>query len=97
MATETREFILLLEDLGHLENGDHLAGLEFERAEAVIDELARLHAWAWNLDAAPMSATDRTAVSSSSSAEQRLGGLTVGRPRLPRLSQCRSLEVAQPV
>ena len=44
-----------------------------------------------------MSATDRTAVSSSSSAEQRLGGLTVGRPHLPRLSQCRSLEVAQPV
>jgi len=53
IASETGDFILLLEDLGHLENGNHLAGLEFDRAEAVIDELVRLHAWAWNLDAAP--------------------------------------------
>jgi aminoglycoside phosphotransferase (APT) family kinase protein len=49
----TGDFILLMEDLSRLENGDHLAGVSFERAEQVIDELVKLHAWAWDLDAEP--------------------------------------------
>ncbi len=43
------EFVLLMEDLGHLDNGDHLAGASFERVEQVVDQLALLHAWGWDL------------------------------------------------
>lgn len=46
---ETDDFVLLLEDLGHLEAADHLVGLTFERAAKVIDDLAKFHAWAWGL------------------------------------------------
>jgi hypothetical protein len=45
----TTDFVLVLEDLAHLDGADHLSGLTFERAEYVIDELARFHAWGWGL------------------------------------------------
>ncbi|WP_099025442.1 phosphotransferase [Mycolicibacterium palauense] len=47
--SEGHEFIILMEDLGYLENGDHVAGIPFERAERVVDQLALLHAWGWDL------------------------------------------------
>lgn len=40
-------FVLLLEDVGHLETVDPVGGLSLERAEAAIDELASLHAKWW--------------------------------------------------
>ncbi|MGE2734477.1 phosphotransferase [Mycolicibacterium vaccae] len=39
------DFVLLLEDLHHWENADHLAGLSLDRARSVIGQLAGLHAW----------------------------------------------------
>jgi aminoglycoside/choline kinase family phosphotransferase len=55
-ADETGEnFVLLLEDVGHLETVDPVAGLSVARAEAAIDGLAHLHAKWWedeSLDAA---------------------------------------------
>jgi hypothetical protein len=46
---ETGEFLIVMEDLAALENGDHLAGLTFDRAKTVLEELARFHAWGWHL------------------------------------------------
>lgn len=45
MAAGSTDFVLLLEDLGGWENGDHYAGLPLDRARACIAELAGLHAW----------------------------------------------------
>ena len=45
----TSEFIIVMEDLAELENADHLAGLSIGRVHAVLDELARFHAWGWDL------------------------------------------------
>lgn len=45
MASDSSDFVLVLEDLGSWENADHLAGLPLERARACIRELASLHAW----------------------------------------------------
>ena len=41
----TADFVLLLEDLAHWDNADHLAGLSMDRARICIDALAGLHAW----------------------------------------------------
>ena len=49
VAPGTTDFVLVIDDLGELECADHLAGLSLERAERVIDELARFHAWGWGL------------------------------------------------
>ncbi|MFM7537522.1 MAG: phosphotransferase [Acidimicrobiales bacterium] len=40
-------YVLVLEDLSALEMGDQVAGISLERAEAVIDALAGLHAAWW--------------------------------------------------
>lgn len=45
----TTDFVLVMDDLRELECADHLAGLSLERAERVIDELARFHAWGWGV------------------------------------------------
>ncbi len=45
MVDGTADFVLLLEDLQHWDNADHLAGLSMERARICIDALAGLHAW----------------------------------------------------
>lgn len=45
----TSEFIIVMEDLAELENADHLVGLSIGRVHAVLDELARFHAWGWDL------------------------------------------------
>lgn len=44
---ETGEFLLLMQDLGHLEPGDQLAGLSARRAERIITDLAAFHATWW--------------------------------------------------
>jgi phosphotransferase family enzyme len=41
----TADFVLLLEDLQHWDNADHLAGLSMKRARVCIGALAGLHAW----------------------------------------------------
>ena len=41
----TADFVLLMEDLAHWDNADHLAGLSMDRARTCIDALAGLHAW----------------------------------------------------
>ena len=41
----TADFVLLMEDLAHWHNADHLAGLSMGQARACIDALAGLHAW----------------------------------------------------
>jgi len=45
MVSGTADFVLLLEDLQHWDNADHLAGLSMGRARVCIDALAGLHAW----------------------------------------------------
>lgn len=45
MAENSVDFVLLLEDLRHWENADHLAGLEMDRARLCIEALAGLHGW----------------------------------------------------
>jgi hypothetical protein len=49
-AAETTDFVLVLEDLGGLVAGDQLAGLAPEQADAAVDAIAGLHAWAWGDD-----------------------------------------------
>lgn len=44
---DTGEFLLIMEDLGHLEAGDQLAGITPGRAASIIDALARFHAAWW--------------------------------------------------
>ncbi len=41
----TADFVLLIEDLQHWDNADHLAGLSMGRARVCVDGLAGLHAW----------------------------------------------------
>ena len=48
MAEDSTDFVLIIEDLAPLATGDQLAGLSPEQAGAVVDELARFHAWSWN-------------------------------------------------
>ena len=45
MADDSVDFVLLLEDLRHWENADHLAGLDMDRARLCIAALAGLHGW----------------------------------------------------
>lgn len=45
MASDSDNFILLLEDLQGWTNGDHLAGLSMDRTRLCLRELAALHAW----------------------------------------------------
>ncbi|WP_123024014.1 phosphotransferase [Mycolicibacterium stellerae] len=45
MVAGTADFVLLLEDLQHWDNADHLAGLSINQARVCIDALAGLHAW----------------------------------------------------
>jgi Ecdysteroid kinase-like family len=45
MVAGTADFVLLLEDLQHWDNADHLAGLSMDQARVCIDALAGLHAW----------------------------------------------------
>jgi len=45
IASDSADFVLLLEDLGDWENADHLAGLSMDRARLCIEQLAGLHAW----------------------------------------------------
>lgn len=45
MADDSADFVLVLEDLQHWDNADHLAGLSMHRARLCIDQLAGLHAW----------------------------------------------------
>jgi hypothetical protein len=47
LAEDSGDFVLVLEDLAPLEAADQLSGLSLAAAEAVVDELARFHAWGW--------------------------------------------------
>lgn len=45
MATDSSDFVLVLEDLRDWDNADHLAGLTLDRARTAIAALAGLHSW----------------------------------------------------
>lgn len=45
MAENMADFVLVLEDMRHWDNADHLAGLSLDRARCAIAQLAGLHAW----------------------------------------------------
>ena len=45
MATDSTDFVLVLEDLRDWDNADHLAGLSLEQVRLCIAQLAGLHAW----------------------------------------------------
>lgn len=47
LASDSTDFVLVLEDLGTSTGGDQLTGLSLDEAGAVLDELARFHAWSW--------------------------------------------------
>jgi hypothetical protein len=44
----TGQFLLIMEDLGHMEAGDQLAGITPSRAGSIIDALASFHATWWD-------------------------------------------------
>jgi Ecdysteroid kinase-like family len=48
MDVANGQFAILMEDLGHMEAGDQLAGVSPERAGAIIDELAKFQARWWD-------------------------------------------------
>lgn len=48
MAENSADFVLVLEDLRHWDNADHLAGLSLDRARCCTAQLAALHAWSTN-------------------------------------------------
>ncbi|MEV0674771.1 phosphotransferase [Mycobacterium sp. NPDC050441] len=45
IAEGSVDFVLVMEDLQHWVNADHLAGLSLDQARVAIDQLAGLHAW----------------------------------------------------
>lgn len=45
MADNQADFAIVLEDMAHWDNADHLAGLSLDRARLAIAQLAGLHAW----------------------------------------------------
>ncbi len=47
-ATESTDFVLLLEDMAPLVAADQLIGLGLPQARVAVGELARVHAWSWN-------------------------------------------------
>jgi aminoglycoside phosphotransferase (APT) family kinase protein len=49
-ATDSADFVLVMEDLAGWENADHLAGLSLHRAQLCIEQLAGLHAWSLTVD-----------------------------------------------
>jgi|TARA_B110000261_G_scaffold119914_1_gene133737 hypothetical protein len=50
---ENNNFIMLLEDLGHLAVGDHVSGCTLTEAKYVLSALARLHAGTWQASEFP--------------------------------------------
>ncbi len=44
---QTSDFVLLLEDIGHMRIGDQVAGCSLEEAITVVDAVASFHASAW--------------------------------------------------
>jgi hypothetical protein len=50
---ESADFVLLLEDLGHLRIGDQVAGCSLEEARAVLRALAGLNASSWQAQGLP--------------------------------------------
>jgi hypothetical protein len=45
---DTHDFVLVLEDLGHLRQGDQVAGCGLADAQAGVDSMAKLHAAWWD-------------------------------------------------
>jgi hypothetical protein len=52
-ATDTGDFVLVLEDLAPAQVGDQLTGCTVDEAASAIDELVRLHAPRWGDDSLP--------------------------------------------
>jgi aminoglycoside phosphotransferase (APT) family kinase protein len=52
LADNGVDFVLLMEDLAHWDNADHLAGLSMDRARLCLAQLAGLHAWSCGPSAA---------------------------------------------
>jgi hypothetical protein len=48
LDSDSGEFVLLLEDLGALEEGDEIAGCSVEQAALVVRSIAQLHSRWWN-------------------------------------------------
>jgi hypothetical protein len=44
---DTTDFAIVMEDLASLQPADQLVGISFAQAEALVDEMARAHAWSW--------------------------------------------------
>lgn len=44
---DTTDFAIVMEDLAALRPADQLVGISFAQAEALVDEMARAHAWSW--------------------------------------------------
>lgn len=52
-AVDSADFVLVLEDMQHWDNADHLAGLSMQRARGCIAALAGMHAWSLDPTNAP--------------------------------------------
>jgi thiamine kinase-like enzyme len=47
MDEATSNFVLILEDLSHIDTPDQIVGLTLAQAEKAVDALAVFHAWSW--------------------------------------------------
>lgn len=52
-APQTQDFVLLLEDIGHLRIGDQVQGCNLAEAKAVLRALAQMHASGWGAERFP--------------------------------------------
>lgn len=78
IAAQSTDFVLLIDDLGHLDGADHIAGLSFRRAGHVIDELARFHAWGWQLKARPAQSSTFPAITDAATIGLYTMGIAAG-------------------
>jgi hypothetical protein len=50
MASDSTDFVLVMEDLSHLKTPDQITGLSIEQATTAVDALGTFHAWCWEHD-----------------------------------------------
>ena len=78
---ENNNFIMLLEDLGHLAVGDHVSGCTLTEAKYVLSALARLHASTWQASEFP----NLISHNNPNQVAGQINGFQVGWPKVNKL------------
>ena len=81
LDSATNNFIMLLEDIGHLSVGDQVAGCTLIEAKSVLSALARLHASTWQAKEFP----DLISHNNPNQVAGMINGFQVGWPKVNRL------------